>query len=336
MKVFITGIDGVLGSTLKEKLRAKGHDVWGCDLTHSDDPQIFRADVSESRQLVHALNQASYFTPGNTDIDILFHLAAEFGRINGQLYYEQLWKSNCIGTQNVIDECSSRGTRLVFASSSEAYGLSEEYAGGTYLTEGMLDKYPPQFHNQYALTKYVNERQVTMAARNQGLRAIILRLFNVYGPPERYSPYRSVVCQFIYKMLAGLPLTVNRGGYRTHLWIGDWANTVSNIANDVRLRSLDKDYGNLSCPGSAFTPGVPVFNIGGVEYESIQDLYKRLAVLIPDSRSRVTFIDNEEANTAMKRPANGLATVKLDHNPNTPLIEGLRKTVDWMKQEYKF
>lgn len=335
MKVFITGIDGILGSTLKEKLRAKGHDVWGCDLTHSHDPQIVRGDVSEIGQLGEALKHAEY-AAGKKSIDLLYHFAAEFGRNNGRDFPEQLWKSNCLGTNNVIRMCVLRHLRMVFASSSEAYGLSEQYAGGAYLEEGMLDKYPPQFHNIYALSKYTNERQITMAVRNQGLRAIILRFFNIYGPPERYSPYRSVVCQFIYKMLAGLPLTVNRGGYRTHLWIGDWANTVSNIANDVRLRSLDKDYGNLSCPGSAFTPGVPVFNIGGVEYESIQDLYKRLAVLIPDSRSRVTFIDNEEANTAMKRPANGLATVKLDHNPSTPLTEGLRKTVDWMKETYGF
>lgn len=338
MKVFITGINGVLGSTLKEKLRSQGHDVWGCDLTHSDDRQIMRADIAERRQLRAVLDYAtcSVIAPEDDKIDVLFHLAAEFGRVNGAHFYEQLWRSNCTGTRNVIEECVTRDIRMVFASSSEAYGSSRLYPNDGYLFEHMLDEISPQFHNEYSLTKWVNEHQITMAARNQSLRAVILRFFNIYGPPERYSPYRSVVCQFVYQLLAGLPLTVNRGGYRTHLWIGDWANTVSRLANENILSSLDHDYNNLSCPGSGDTPGVPVFNIGSQEYESVEDLYRKLAVLIPHSKSKVTFVDKEEANTATKRPSTTLAQLKLHHDPSTSLIDGLAATVEWMKKTYGF
>ena len=49
---------------------------------------------------------------------------------NGQAYYENLWNTNCIGTRNVIEECVAKEIPLVFSSSSEAYGLSEQYNNG--------------------------------------------------------------------------------------------------------------------------------------------------------------------------------------------------------------
>ena len=132
-------------------------------------PPWIRGDVSKPRQLEQALD-AYRITEGDyspiKDYDLLFHFAAEFGRKNGQAYYEDLWTTNCIGTRNVIDECVAREIPLVFSSSSEAYGLSEQYNNGEALREEMLDNYPPQFHNEYALSKYTNERQILTAARN--------------------------------------------------------------------------------------------------------------------------------------------------------------------------
>lgn len=327
MKIFITGINGVLGSELKDRLRSRGHDVYGCDLTHSADPQIVRADIREYRQLKTAMNGKQY--------DLVYHLAGEFGRVNGQKFYEELWSTNCIGTQNVIEECVSRRTKMVFASSSEAYGLSEVYNQGLSLSEDMLDKFVPSFHNQYALSKYTNERQIFTAARNSDLDAIVLRFFNVYGPPERYSPYRSVVCQFIYKLLAGLPVTVNRGGKRSHLWIKDWSFTVGNIADPEFLNhaAMQKHW-----PGSAGTPYVPVFNIGGTEYESIEELYDRIVYILGSSipNPEVTYIEEEVANCATKKPDNSMAELWLNHKPVVSLDAGLRETVQWVKDQYGF
>jgi dTDP-glucose 4,6-dehydratase len=334
MKIFITGIDGVLGSTLKNKLRSQGHSVFGCSLAHSEDPQIVRADVSESRQLQRALdafNVADPERPG--EWDVVFHFAAEFGRLNGEAFYENLWKTNCIGTRNVIEECIRRQIKMVFASSSEAYGLSEDYNHGHALSEDMLDHHPPRFHNEYALSKYTNERQITLAARNRGLDAIILRFFNVYGPPERFSPYRSVACQFAYKILAGLPVVVNREGWRSHLWIGDWADTVSKLGDRDILNTLAL---NKYWPGSQNTPYVPVFNIGSDQYESIEGLYEMLVDIVKPADPQVIFIDREVANSATKRPDLLLAKTWLGHDPKMPFREGLERTVDWLRLEYGF
>ena len=327
MRVFVTGIEGVLGTVLAKELRARGHEVFGCDLRHSADPNVVRADVSNSRQLCEALDH--FHGPlWERSYDLFFNFAAEFGRKNGEDFFEDLWRTNMIGNQNVINECIIRDIVMVFESSSEAYGLSEIYNNGEALREEMLDQFVPSFHNQYSLSKWANERQIHTAVRNEGLGAIILRFFNVYGPPEHFSPYRSVVCQFAWKLLNGLPLTVNREGKRSHLWIGDWANTVANIAQEDRLKRL---FNGQVWPGAGGTPNVPVFNIGGTEYETVEHLYYLLKEIVSEIPqvpfSDVTFIDSELANSATKQPDNTQAIRYLDHNPVMPFEEGLEETV---------
>lgn len=326
MRILITGSEGTLGSVLKDALRTRGHLVWGCDLMHSRDSNYIRADVSEYRQLDRAFLAAKP--------DLVYHFAAEFGRKNGQEYYEQLWKSNCIGTRNVIELCIKYGATMAHASSSEAYGLAEEYNQGQPLREDMLDKFPPKFHNEYALTKYTNERQIHMAVRNDGLDAAIFRFFNVFGPPEPFSPYRSVACQFAYRLLAGLPITVNEEGKRTHLYITDWSRTVANYADEKDMIAFNKHW-----PGSAGTSHVPVFNIGGDEYASIPELYHMLVEIIrPKDRhsDATTFIKSEEANSATKQPDNEMAEAWLYHKPRVTLKQGLIDTVLWMREQYGF
>jgi dTDP-glucose 4,6-dehydratase len=321
MRILITGSEGVLGSTLKKELRKRGHDVYGCDLLHSSDEQVQRADVSERRQLTRVFD---FSQP-----TFVYHFAAEFGRMNGQEYYEQLWKTNCIGTRNVIEECVRTEAQLIFASSSEAYGMADDYAPkGHDFNEEWLDYYAPQFHNEYALTKYTNERQITMAARNDGLDAIILRFFNAYGPGEPYNPYRSVVCLFTYRLLKGLPITVYKDYYRTHMFIDDWCQTVANVADPHLQLGWTANW-----KGSGGT-NVPVFNIGGTEYESIETLKDKIVNLIGGSSSAITYLDAEKANVISKKPGNALAQIFLGHNPTTTLDEGLPLTIDWMKKEY--
>ena len=184
MRILVTGHLGTIGRPLVALLRSRGHEVIGVDLRHSEDG--IRADVSEYRQL-----------QGLPDFEFCYHLAAEFGRHNGEHFTEQLWKSNAIGTKNMLRLQKERGFRMVFASSSEVYGERQT----SLLTEDMVPVYLP---NDYAISKQVNEAQIL----NAGTETMILRFFNAYGPGEYYHSYRSVVCLFVYRALMGLPYTV--------------------------------------------------------------------------------------------------------------------------------
>lgn len=326
MKILITGSEGVLGSTLKKELRRRGHDVFGCDLAHSADPQVMRADISEHRQLARVFDWANP--------ELVYDFAAEFGRANGTNYPEQTWKSNCLGTQNVISECIRTNSILAFASSSEAYGMADDYAPENQdFQEGWLDKYAPQFHNVYALTKWVNERQIFMAARNEGLKSVVFRFFNAYGPGEHYSPYRSVVCLFTYRLLKSLPITIYKNYFRTHMFINDWCQTVANLSTHEYLEPIMRksEYGIWEGSGRS---RVPVFNIGGEEYESVEALAMKILKHIGGSSSKISFLDAEKANVISKKPDNTLARMWLDHNPTTILDDGLPPTIEWLCETY--
>src|SRR5574338_26953 len=104
-KILITGVMGTLGRPLKRELERRGHDVWGVDLQHEAEQKYFRADVASFRQLERALEQ---------DYDYVYHLAAEFGRINGEAYYDTLWTTKVIGTRNVLELQRRLGFKLIF------------------------------------------------------------------------------------------------------------------------------------------------------------------------------------------------------------------------------
>jgi len=322
MRILITGSEGALGSVLKTHLRGQGHDVWGCDRNHTEDSQVIRADVAEYRQLDRVFRTA--------EPQLVYHLAAEFGRKNGQEYYETLWRSNCIGTRNVIDLCLQETATLAFASSSEAYGMASKYTvEGEPLREELLDENPPEFHNEYALSKWTNERQVYTAATNGGLRAVVFRFFNVYGPGENFSPYRSVACQFMYRALNGLSVTVHKDSSRSHLYVRDWADTVAGLpAHLPALFAFPRRW-----KGSG-TSGVPVFNIGSAEHVSNEELWAYVLDLVPSTKSQVTFLSAEKSNISIKLADSRLAEAWLDHKPQVSLAEGLAATRDWMCQTY--
>lgn len=330
MRILLTGSEGALGQPLKAKLREQGHDVYGCDLAHTDDPQVIRADVAERRQLRRAYD---FSRP-----DLVYHLAAEFGRNNGKDYYEQLWKSNCIGTRNVIEETLRTESTMAFASSSEAYGMADEYMPdkNAAFEEGLLDHYPPFFHNEYALSKWTNERQIYTAARNDGLKAVVFRFFNVYGPGEHFSPYRSVVCQFVYKLLKGDPITVYRDSYRSHLFIDDWCRGVSALVKSPLLYNVTQGNNSREFPGSGKTK-VPVFNIGSPDYESAQETLARIQKQVgPFSESVITVLDAEAGNISSKRANIVQAQAWFGFEPKVSIEEGIMKTVKWMRETYGF
>ena len=93
-KILVTGGLGFIGSNLTPELRKRGHEVWVCDLGQSEGPNYIRCDVSKHRQLGRVFEEHNF--------DYVYHLAAEYGRWNGEDYYENLWMTNAIGTKNII------------------------------------------------------------------------------------------------------------------------------------------------------------------------------------------------------------------------------------------
>ena len=201
--ILVTGGLGAVGTHLVRELRARGHQVFVADLPHHDDASYARCDVGEYRQVERLWTGGGWepgYAPSGRSFDLVYHLAAEFGRWNGEDYYEKVWRSNAVGTKNIIRMQEKEGFEAVYFSSSEVYG---DFDG--VMAEDVMDKHEVRQMNDYALSKWVNEQQIMNSAVQFDTKSVRVRLFNTYGPGEPYSPYRSVICLFCYRALHDIP-----------------------------------------------------------------------------------------------------------------------------------
>ena len=301
MKILITGGLGTVGSFLVDELRGRGHEVWMCDLYHHHDPQYIRCDVSQYRQLER------FF--GNHPVDYVYHLAAEFGRWNGEDYYENLWSSNAIGTKNMLRMQEKYGFRLIYFSSSEVYG---DWDG--VMSEDVMDRHEVRQLNDYAITKWVGEMQVMNSAKMFGTESVRVRLFNLYGPGEHYSDYRSVNCLFCYRALHDIPYTVYLDHHRSSTYVTDATCTLANIVEN-------------------FIAG-EVYNIGSDDYHDIRTVSDIVLRELGKDDRLVTYCNAEPFTTRNKKIDTAKSVRDLGHQPKIALPEGLRLTLEWMKHYY--
>ena len=299
--VLVTGGLGTVGKVLVRTLRARGHDVKVSGLEHYHSGDYVRCDVSSYMQLARLFEGARF--------DYVYHLAAEFGRWNGEDYYDKLWMSNAVGTKNIIRMQEQHGFRLIHFSSSEVYG---DYDG--VMTEDVMDRFEIRQLNDYALTKWVNEQQIMNSAAMRGTESVRVRLFNTYGPGEYYSPYRSVVCLFIYRALHDLPYKVYLGHHRTSSYVTDTCDTLANIIEH-------------------FKPG-EVYNVGGTEYHDIKLLSDLILGYLEKSDANVEYLPAEPFTTKDKKVSMEKAMRDLNHAPKVPLAAGIPRTIEWMRDVY--
>lgn len=315
MRILVTGSKGVIGQKISEELKRRGHSVFEIDLLHHageigftqemshENWEYARCDIGEYRQIERIMLEAGPF-------DLIYNCAAEFGRWNGEDYYEQMWKSNLIGLKNIIRLQEEKFKfRLIHFSSSEIYG---DYEG--IMKEDIPERHIINQMNDYAISKWANELQIKNSHVLYGTETVIVRLFNTYGPGEYYHPYRSVNCKFCYRALKGLPITVHKGHYRTSTYIDDCTKTLANIIGN-------------------FIPG-RTYNIGSSEYHSIETLANIIWDITGASRELITYEENEILTTKKKRVNIDLSIKELEHKTTISLEEGLKKTIEWMKKYY--
>lgn len=304
MRILVTGGLGAVGTPLVQTLRERGHDVWVLDRLHHEGLRgghYFRADVSEYRQLENVMRQINF--------DLVYHAAAEFGRINGETFYESMWRTNAIGTKNIITLQEQYGFRMVLFSSSEIYG---DWDG--VMSEEVPNTQPLRQLNDYAISKWVNEMQVMNSVAAHGTETVIIRLFNTYGPGEHYSEYRSVICKFIFCALHDLPYTVFLNHHRTSTYIEDASRTIANITERFRPSA--------------------VYNIAGSVYHDIQSLSDLILRQCGKTDHLVTYEEQEVHNIRDKRTSTKLACTELGHRETIDLEEGIARTIAWQKQYY--
>lgn len=304
MKILVTGGKGFIGTNLTKELRSRGYDVLTADIKHTPQSKKthYRCDVGIYRHLECIFND-------HPDIEFVFHLAAEYGRWNGEEYYELLWRTNCVGTKNILLFQKKYKFRLVLFSSAEVYG---DYPGEMH--ESVMNEIPIKQMNDYAISKWANELQCLNAALMWKNEIIRIRPVNCYGPHEEYSPYRGVIPIFVYHGMFNIPIKVYKGHKRIFDYVSDTVRTIANTTKN-------------------FKPG-EVYNIAGEKEIDIKYLSDLVIDELGINDSHVSYMKEEPFTTKRKLINCEKARKDLDHKIEVPIEKGIPLYIEWMKKRY--
>ncbi len=305
--ILVTGGAGFIGTNLVNELRSRGHEITTLDLYNTERDDYIRADVKNYRQLERVFDGEKF--------DYVYHLAAEYGRWNGEEYYENLWQTNVIGTKHMIRLQEKLGFRMIFFSSAEVYG---DYDG--MMSEDVMEKNPIKDTyqmNDYAITKWAGELMCMNSANMFDTETVRVRPVNCYGPHEHYTPYRGFIPLFIYHALFNKPYTVYKGHKRIIDYVEDTVKTFANILDN-------------------FIPG-EVYNVGGKqEWErDIKEYSDIILDAVGKDDSLVTYHEAEPFTTKIKTIDFSKSIKDLKHDPKVSPEEGIKRTVEWMKWYYR-
>ena len=173
MQVLVTGGGGFLGQAIVRRLLAAGDQVRS--LQRSESPELsslsvecIRGDISDA----FVVQQAA------KGCDLVFHVAAKAG-VWGR--YDDFYRANVVGTENVLAACRSQGIgKLVYTSSPSVVFDGHDEVG---IDESV--PYPDRYLTHYPRTKAIAERSV-IAANSPALATVSLRPHLIWGPGDNH------------------------------------------------------------------------------------------------------------------------------------------------------
>jgi UDP-glucuronate 4-epimerase len=178
VRYVVTGAAGFIGSHLSEQLQADGHEVVAVD-SFTDYYERSRKERNAAALDVLELDLADApLEPVVSGADGVFHLAGQPGvRASWGESFGLYLRRNVLATQRLFEAAAAADVRVVFASSSSVYGDAERYP--------TAEDVAPRPISPYGITKLACEQLAHAIGRGQGLDAVLLRYFTVYGPRQR-------------------------------------------------------------------------------------------------------------------------------------------------------
>jgi nucleoside-diphosphate-sugar epimerase len=311
VRVLLTGGFGCIGSWIVRNLLERGDEAWIYDLKH--DPRRLRLIVSAEQAQRVGFIQGDVTDLANLKKALRDHAITHVVHLAGLQVPTCRTDSilgarvNVLGTLAVFEavrELQSQVQRLVYASSAAVFGPPQDYPPHPLSDDVKLT---PSTH--YGFFKCCNEGNARVYFQDHGLSSIGLRPWTVYGV-GRDLGMTSEPTRAIKSLVLGRPYHISYGGWQDMQWVDDVAKTF--------VRCLEAPY-----------RGAKSYNLRGAVVD-LPALHRALCEAAPAAAKLITYGDRQIAiaydldDSALQRD--------LGPMPRTPLVEGIRRTLEHFRQ----
>ena len=308
----VTGAAGFIGSHIAERLLRDGHQVRVIDNLLTGNPDhlaLLRSldgDLSITKASITDLDALQILFKG---ADYVFHQAA-LASVPRSVANPLETHRHCVtGSLNVLIAARDNDIkRVVYAASSSAYG---DQAG-----DSKSESMPPAPISPYGAAKLAAEYYFQAFYHAYGLETVALRYFNVFGARQNPdSTYAAAIPKFIKLMLQGKQPPIYGDGSQSR--------DFTYIDNVV--------HGNLLAAAAKEAAGETI-NLATGGQIVINDLVAKLNVIL-NANLPPLYLDERPGDIKHSRADIAKAGELLGYEPIVDFDEGLRRAVDWYRQQ---
>ncbi len=272
-KILITGASGFIGRELVKKIPKSDVILDSNEFEHID---------LQNKEEVMSLDSA----------DLVIHLGGKTPR--KELGWSEYFKSNILGTLNILEYCVQKKIKKLIYVSTYVYGKPQ------YLP--IDENHPINPHNAYTESKYRGERWCEFYCKKYDLNLITLRPFNIFGESMREG---FLLTNLINSVKTDKKITVvNKNSKRDFLYVDDFVDLILKI----------KDY---DCK-------FEIFNVGtGISF-SFDDIIKKIEN-ITSKKLNLNYIEDDKIFISDIKADISKVKVKLNWKPRIEFEIGLKK-----------
>jgi CDP-glucose 4,6-dehydratase len=296
-RILITGATGFVGRHLMKRLQDEGYTVIGT--SRKDESEfIKKLDIED-------FNAVKMFV-SKKKITQIIHLAGAAIVEEGQKNPMGTFKTNLISTLHILETARLYELhKVIIASTSHVYGRNKV---------PYKEIYTPHPTRPYETSKACVDLMAQSYAKSFGLRVLIPRFVNIYGPGDHSA--QRLIPKTIKAILSGKsPLMWGGNSKRDYLYIDDAVNAYM-----VLVRSTEKELKNQY-----------IFNFGTENVISVKELLKTIILLSGIKKEIIDIPDQRAEEIPLQYLSINRAKKVLHWKPQITLDEGLKRTIEWFK-----
>ncbi|MGE7217114.1 dTDP-glucose 4,6-dehydratase [Priestia koreensis] len=313
-RILVTGGAGFIGSEfIRQMMKYTEDEVTNVDLlTYASSENALRevdshpryrfiqGDVSKKSDVERIFEQP---------YDVVVHFAAESHVDRSIESPERFLETNIMGTYQLLEQVKrSPQTRFLQVSTDEVYGsLGNGDSSFTSTT-------PLSPTNPYAVSKASADMLVLSYVRTYGIKAMVSRCSNNYGP---YQHEEKFIPKVIRNALTNQPIPIYGDGQQ----IRDWLFVEDHCEGLRKLLDVGKSG--------------EVYHFGGLQEKRNIEVVEQVLAYLQKPRSLLQHVQDRKGHDYRYSMCWKETEKSIKWRPSTPFDEGLKRTIRWYEENMK-